>query len=108
MDHRKEVLGEPVVASGDAAEVLQPEEPFDEVALRVDPGAEVRVSATLDLGGMLANRPAASMRFWHLNGWQVSGNEIAIFESAFTAVPVKGHYRPMSCPQIELRKSEAA
>lgn len=50
MDHGEEVGGELVVAGGDAAEVLQlGEEPFDQVALSVEPFAEARFPAPVAL-----------------------------------------------------------
>ena len=52
MDHGEEVVGQLVVASGNAAEMLQPgEEALDEVALAIEPLAEARLPLTIGFCG---------------------------------------------------------
>lgn len=54
----RKVFGKFVVASGDAAEVLQPgEERLHEIALTIEPRAEVGFQRRLDLGGIMAVAP---------------------------------------------------
>jgi hypothetical protein len=51
LDHSEKIGGEPVVACGDAAEVLQlGEEPLDQIALAVEPLAEAGLPAPVALG----------------------------------------------------------
>jgi hypothetical protein len=52
LDHGEEVVGQLVVANGNAAEMLQPgEEALDEVALAIEPLAEARLPLAIRFCG---------------------------------------------------------